>query len=192
MNKLVAILILSFFHGQLQPVRAQEPEKPRIPTTFELEIDPIAYALNGYSVHAIYAPGRFRFDAGVYGIEVPQGMEANEGFTTMHLGFGVKANYLLTGITGLFVGVGGGYSTVEATHNESGTTAIGHTIGAGVHIGYRFFLMKDRSGAPGGLYLAPWVGLDRNFHTEEVAFSGMDYTQSDWQVFPTVHIGYRF
>lgn len=172
-------------------VKAQE-NAPRVPTTFELEVDPLAYFMNGYSVHAIYAPGHLRFDLGVYGLELPKGMRTNEGFSTRFGGYGLKVNYSFHGIKGLYVGVGGGYTTEEATHLESGATATGRTIGVGVQVGYRFFLMKDASGQPRGLYLAPWIGLDRNFRVDDVQFSGLEYTQNDWQPFPTVHIGYRF
>lgn len=165
---------------------------PRIPTTFEVEVDPLAYLMRGYSVHAIYAPGHLRFDAGVYGLELPKGMRANAGFSTRFGGYGLKVNYSFQGIKGLFVGVGGGCTTETATHLESGTTATGRTIGVGAQVGYRFFLMKDANGQPRGLYLAPWIGLDRNFHVDAVRFEGLNYTQSDWQPFPTVHIGYRF
>jgi hypothetical protein len=186
-----ALVVLLLTLARVPLVYGQE-NTPRIPTTFELEVDPLAYLMKGYSVHAIFAPGHLRFDAGVYGLELPQGMRSNTGFSTRYGGYGLKVNYSFHGIKGLFVGVGGGYTTEEATHLESGTSAIGHTIGVGVQVGYRFFLMKDANGQHRGLYLAPWIGLDRNFHVDEVHFDGLDYTQRDWQPFPTVHIGYRF
>lgn len=186
---LVSLLLLTL--ALVPRVKAQETA-PRIPTTFELEVDPLAYIMNGYSVHAIYAPGHLRFDLGAYGLELPEGLRTNEGFSTQHGGYGLKVNYSFHGIKGLFVGVGTGYSTEEATHLESGTSATGHTVGVGVQVGYRFFLIKDANGRPRGLYLAPWIGLDRNFHVDEVRFEGLEYKQSDWQPFPTVHIGYRF
>ncbi|GAA4467734.1 hypothetical protein GCM10023189_51920 [Nibrella saemangeumensis] len=160
--------------------------------TWEIEIDPIAYALKGYSVHGIYAPGRWRFDAGVFGIQVPESFHGNKGFSVYTQGIGVKANYLLQGTRGLFTGIGVGYSKDKVRHNQTQASDTGHTLSVGPHIGYRFFLQKKADGTPHGLYIAPWVSVDYHLHTDKVKFQDLTYTNKNWGYFPTVHIGYRF
>jgi hypothetical protein len=71
---------------------AQENERK---SRFELEIDPIAYVLNGYSVHGIYVFNKTRFDIGVFGIEQPEGFDGNDGFKVKIQGVGAKINCLL-------------------------------------------------------------------------------------------------
>jgi hypothetical protein len=160
--------------------------------SWEIEVDPIAYALDGHSLHVIYHTGRWRFDAGSYGIKVPEGLQANKGYRLRNEGFGVKANYLLQGLNGFYTGIGIGYSDLEATFKETGEKKKGNSIGAGVNVGYRVFINKEKEGNRKGLYLTPWVGINYNFYPKEIEFSNREYKQEAVEFFPTVHIGYRF
>jgi hypothetical protein len=167
-----------------------QTEKPN--RTFEMEIDPIAYLLKGYSFHGIYQPGRMRFDAGIFGIQIPESFHGNKGFAVLTQGFGLKAHYLVTGTRGLFTGIGIGYTSSRAKHQETGVTNTGHGLGIGPEIGYRFFVQKPKNGVIKGLYFSPWMSFGYNFITDKIQFQNFIYNQKKWEFFPTVHIGYRF
>lgn len=147
----MAFTIISNSH-----VLAQKKEKANSP--FGIEVDPIAYIFNGYSLHGIYqTTGCWSFDVGVFGILEPEFYSSNKGFETIHKGVGAKVHYHLQGkdTKGFYVGLGNGYSTMGATNKESKTKVIGYSWSAGIHTGYRFFMFNNNNSR--GLYLTPWV-----------------------------------
>ncbi|HYK76801.1 MAG TPA: hypothetical protein VEV16_07480 [Daejeonella sp.] len=162
------------------------------PSAWEIEADPIAYLLNGYSIHGIYQIKRIRLDAGVYGIQVPEGFQSNKGYKLRNEGFGLKAQYLFNGINGFYAGVDAGYGKLRANLQETNEQASGTSISTGVNVGYKLFLQKDKQGNPNGFYLNPWMGLSYNFYPNEVKFANRNYKNDHLGFFPTVHVGYRF
>ncbi len=164
---------------------AQEPKKNR----FEIEVDPIAFGLNGYSFHGIFVHKKWRFDAGVFGLTQPESFSGNKGFEVKSNGFGVKVNYLLNKKETWFAGVDAGYAFHKATHKESKVSDKGQTIGIGVHTGYRFFL--SRKNWLQKVYLAPWVSFGYEVPVENIRFKQVEYKEKRWTVFPTIHIGYK-
>lgn len=158
--------------------------------TIEVEVDPIAYALKGYSLHGIYAHKRLRFDLGVFGIEQPGSITGNKDFTTMTRGFGLKVNYIITGIRGLYAGLDAGYAANDVKDKNTMQTDIGHNLSLGAHAGYRFFLFPKKSNFLSGLYITPWAGISYNHVYDEVKLTG--YKEGNVGYFATVHIGYRF
>ncbi|HYF03524.1 MAG TPA: hypothetical protein VEC36_09120 [Patescibacteria group bacterium] len=156
---------------------------------FEFEVDPIAFALKGYSVHGIYVHEKLRFDLGVFGIEQPESFTGNKGFDTYSTGYGLKVNYLLNESETWFAGVGVGYLNNEITFRETNQVQDDKVIGVGLHTGYRFFFFNN---ALQNLYFAPWVSFDYNFHLNDIEFSAAEYKKSGFSIFPTIHVGYRF
>ncbi len=181
---ILSLVMLSAFAGQAQT----EKTAP----TLEIEVDPVAYILSGYSFHAIYQPGRFRFDAAVFGIMIPESFHGNKGFKVNMNGFGIKAHYLVKGTRGLFAGIGTGYITTNVTLEESGEKQTGGAIGIGPEVGYRIFFQKPVDGRQKGFYLSPWMGLSYNFIPDKINFRNHGYKEQRWTFFPTIHIGYRF
>lgn len=183
MKKLAVILALIG-----QQVMAQ-PNLTKPTNTVEYETDPIAFALKGYSFHRIQVVNRFRFDGGVYGIEQPSALTGNQGFKTMTRGFGLKVNYLVSGVRGLYAGIDGGYAANSVTEIESGVKDKGHNLSLGAHAGYRFFLFPGKKNYLSGLYLTPWAGVSYNHIYDRVKFDG--YKEGNIGYFATLHIGYR-
>lgn len=179
-------IILLFCCGQAMAQSGKMTPKK----TIEIEVDPIAYALKGYSIHAIYTHNRFRYDWGFFGIEQPAGITGNRDFTVKTTGFGLKANYLLQGVKGAYVGLDAGHATNTVSHKKSGQRDIGHNASFGAHIGYRFFLFPRNQSALSGLYLTPWAGLSYNINYDKVKLEG--YKENSLGYFATFHIGYRF
>jgi hypothetical protein len=189
MKKLAILLLLStqiFVSGKLL-AQAQKTKN-----TFEIEIDPIAYLLKGYSLHAIYQPAKFRFDLATYGLQIPGKLQGKEGFNLKMQGFGGKVHYLLQGTKGFYTGLGIGYSLTEATHKESKVQDKGKFIGIGPELGYRLFFKKPKDGIYKGLYLQPWISYGYSISLNKIEFEHVNYNQNPWEYFITFHIGYRF
>lgn len=158
----------------------------------ELEIDPIAYALKGYSVHLIHVQNRWRKDLGVFAIQQPQGYGPNSGYSIFSAGVGAKLNYLLNKKETWFAGIGGGYVENNIRQIATEQTAVQKLLSIGVHAGYRWSPFRNSKSVFRGLYLAPWASLDYNHALNAVKWDKSSYQQARFSVFPTVHLGYKF
>lgn len=165
-------------------------QKQVLSRTIEIEVDPIAYALKGYSVHAIQNFKHLRVDLGLYGIEQPASFTGNKGFETMTRGAGLKVNYLIRDVQGFYTGIDAGYAVNEVRHTESGATDKGHHLSLGVHAGYRVFLFPRSNKWLSGFYLTPWAGISYNHVYDKIRLN--DYKEGKTGYFATMHIGYRF
>lgn len=157
-----------------------------------VEVDPVAYVLKGYSLHGVYQTCKLSFDFGNWNVEEPEWFSGNKGFNERTNGFGVMASYHFDGIKGWFAGIGTDYSFLHVIYNQTGTSSTGHSIGIGPHIGYRFFLQKDKEGNPKGFYIKPWLSVGYSFQNDRVRFDNVDYKQQRISYFPAVHFGYSF
>ena len=186
MKKSVILIGLIFFVSQLmaQSTRAKQ--------AFELEVDPIAYLLKGYSLHGIYHRNHLRFDVGVYGIEPPEFAHGNEGFTVKNQGVGIKVNYLFKDVQGFYAGLDGGFGSTQATFKKTEEKDTGHSYSLDVHAGYRIFPFLHAEGFLKGFYLNPWAGFGYDFIYDKVKMSSQPFKQSKTTFFPTIHLGYRF
>ena len=152
----------------------------------DAEIDPTAYALKGYSLHAGIEWERWRLDLGVFAIAVPQFIHGNQGFDSSFDGYGAKLQrFLFDEPKGAMVGVEGGVNRqlVQLSGTEAASRRTQYSIG--VHAGWRFML-----GA--GFYATPWLGLSYSSNAGDVTVGGRTFKNSPWQVFPAVHFGRRF
>ena len=158
---------------------------------FELEADPIAFILSGYSLHAGYTVSHIRFDLGVFGIKQPDFALENKRFSVFSSGLGVKVDYLLRKNRGAFFGLQSDHATdkIRLKTSEGSESVSGLTLG--FRTGYRF-MFGSKENQYNGIYLVPWVALIHSFNPSMVISGGHQYKQSQWSVFPTVHLGYRF
>ena len=157
----------------------------------EIEADPIAYVLKGYSLHAGYQKNSFRYDAGVFGIDVPKTFSKNDNFTECTKGFGFKIDYVGPEVKGWFVGAETDYSSVRATYTKNSHVEKGNELGIGMRGGYRFLFGKSTN-ENRGFYITPWIGIDKVFTTSRIVFDEADYKHQLLRIFPTVHAGWRF
>lgn len=158
---------------------------------FEVEADPIAFILNGYSFHVGYTMGHLRFDAGVFGIKQPDFTLENKLFSVFSSGGGLKVDYMLRRNRGLFFGLQSDYVTDKIGLKSDEITQSVSGVTLGLRTGYRFMFGKQERQFK-GLYLVPWVGLIHSLNPSVVTKSGHTYTQASWSIFPTIHLGYRF
>lgn len=151
----------------------------------EIEADPFAYALNGFSLHAAGVFGSYRLSVGTFGIDVPRFFHGEDDWSVVMRGAGVKWDLLGARSDGFFVGVDASYMRMSYTLDEVAETEKMNEFNVGVRGGFR--LPVGRS----GLYLAPWVGIGYSFG-DDVEVGGRTFEHSPIVVFPTVHVGWRF
>jgi hypothetical protein len=155
---------------------------------WEVEADPTAYALKGFSAHVGHPifHGRSRLQFGAFGAQTPEWIHGNIGFTEDSRGLTFKVDYFpLRPLTGLFVGADSNCARVryelDATHERT----YRNIAGLGPRLGYRFNFGKH-------LYVSPWVSVDYQFNAKDVTISGKIFHEARYSVFPAVHLGWRF
>lgn len=152
----------------------------------DVEIDPTAYVLRGYSLHVGIGWRRLRVDLGAYAMAMPEFMHGNPDFDVSFHGFGVKAQFFpLAEQRGLFVGVDTGLAMPLVQRRDTDLARTGLQVSVGAHVGWRFPIIA-------GLYVTPWIGLSYSFNAEDVTLANRTYANNPITVFPAVHIGYRF
>ncbi|KAA0992305.1 hypothetical protein [Dyadobacter aurulentus] len=187
MNRATRIILVSILLCPLLGISQGQPAQNR----FELEADPIAFIFKGYSFHAGYTIEHVRFDIGVFGIKQPNFALENKLFSVFSSGAGIKVDYLVRKNKGIFVGLQSDYATdkIGLKNDDQRQSTGGMTLG--LRTGYRFML-GNKQNQYKGLYLVPWVALIHSFNPSMITRNGHRYSQSQWSVFPTLHLGYRF
>lgn len=152
----------------------------------EIEADPLAYVLGGYSGHVAYVFDPLRASVGVYGIEVPQFFHGNEGWKVKSRGVTVKVDYLIPNMGGLFVGLDTGFQRSEYTLKSVNKTEERYQYGVGIRTGYRYFFGDT------GFYVVPWFSVSYRFRADDVEINGERFELGRIQIFPTIHLGWQF
>lgn len=162
---------------------AQSDRSPR----FDIDIDPIAFALNGFSVHGGYLNGAWRFDLGVFGIDIPVWLRGNEDFNSSFIGAGWKVDRFFKGQPdGYFAGLDGGIQWLNVTHKATDMDKDRVQYMLGLRGGYRW------NTGIWNLFVTPWLGLGYSLNAENVEINGDVFESSSFTPFPTIHIGWVF
>lgn len=160
---------------------------------FELELDPLAYALGGASGHAALSLEKDRLQLGYGALEVPESFRSNPDVVEEFQAISLKWDHFFTGegsTHGFFAGPTFDYLFLSYT-DEAGEKSELSRPGVGLRTGYRFDLFSE-SETFGGLYVTPWVSASYIFDHEEVTIAGENYEVGSVKVFPTLHVGWRF
>lgn len=168
------------------PPGEASPLGPRAPSFHaDVEIDPVAYVLDGYSLHAGIGWDRWRVDLGVFAIRVPEFLHGNEGFTASADGFSVKLQYFpFDEQSGLFGGVSAGLSRRLVERDGSDLADRQRHFNAGVNLGYRIELFAN-------FFVTPWLAADYGFGGSDVTLGGETFEHSPLTVVPLIHLGYQ-
>lgn len=151
----------------------------------DAEVDPLAYALGGHSVHFGVGHAKLRLDLGAFALDLPGFVQGNDGFDASFSGFGVKAHlYPFAEQKGFFAGIEAGVARMLVAKHGTDRAARRTTVSAGVDVGVRIMLV-------GEFYVTPWIGVSYDFGAKDVALDGATYHRNPVVVFPTVHLGYR-
>lgn len=158
----------------------------------DVEVDPSAYALNGYSLHAGYWVDRLRLNLGAFSLDVPEAVHGEEGLDVTFHGYGLKAQYFPfaegfspASSSGFFLGLDGGVVKRLVRDPDAGESSYRNLYGGGAEAGWRF---QSRQ----GFYITPWVGVAGAANGEPVMVGGRDFGERDYVIFPAVHIGMLF
>ncbi len=166
------------------PTHAGDP-RPAVPYV-DVEIDPLAYALAGHSLHVGLGWDHVRLDLGAFALDVPSFFHGNDGFSSSFTGYGAKLQWFpFARQHGLFLGVSAGAADRLVELDGSHAALRETRFSAGVAVGGRIPL-----GA--GFYVTPWIGVDYAFGAGDITLEGKTYEQGPVSFFPTVHLGYRF
>lgn len=151
----------------------------------EVEADPLAYALNGYSLHAAGILGPYRLSIGTFGIDVPRFFHGEDDWSVVMRGAGVKWDFLGARPDGFFVGADAGYMRMSYTLEPAAQTEKRNEYNVGVRGGYRLSIGRS------SFYVAPWVGVGYSFG-DDVTVGERTFQHNPIVVFPTFHVGWRF
>lgn len=155
------------------------------PIHVDVEIDPIAYALDGFSLHVGLNKGRYRLDLGAFGLAMPEFVHGQDGFDASFAGFGGKFDVALhEDGWGPFASLEGAYTRLTVRDRQTTQSADDPALGVGVRVGWRFNVVDN-------FYVVPWVGVGYRFGSD-VNVAGRVFENNNITVFPTVHLGYRF
>jgi hypothetical protein len=170
----------------------------------DVETDPTAFILSGYSLHAGVGYGPFRLDLGGFAMQMPEFMHGNAGFRAKFAGAGAKLQYFFSAVgeaRGAFVGADAGVARLSVEREDSGRRAERTVSSVGVQVGYRFILSSRTHSArekptyrpfEGAFYVTPWIGVGYLFGTTPIEADGKSFNLSPVSFFPAVHVGYGF
>lgn len=165
---------------------ADRPDGTHAVLRADIEADPVAYALDGHSVHAGIRYHRWRLDLGAFAIEVPETFHGNDGLELYSNGYGVKLDvHPLGRLPGLFVGAAVNVVQQHVSDPQSAMSVRETQLSIGGRVGYQFDL-------PGDFYVAPWVGVDTWLGDLDLQVGTRTFEGKRVTVFPTVHLGRTF
>jgi hypothetical protein len=179
---IILIAVVSFIYSPES--HAQEKEAARL----EVEADPLAYILNGYSVHLGVTYGNFRSSIGTFGIKQPSFQLDNDAFSVYFSGFDLKTDYLFGKTKGFHVGLQLTYGKDEIGLKGSSDHEDLWGLNIGARGGYRFMFGKAENKYR-GFYLNPWATLIYSANAKTISKGTEAYKQSSVSIFPAVHVG---
>jgi hypothetical protein len=154
--------------------------------SFEVAIDPVPFLLKGYSLHFAQTLGNQRFDIGVFKLEAGDEIHGNDNFDMAFEGVGIKYDYLFNHYEGTFVGWELNVADVTYTHTNSNDVFQRTLVTTAPRLGYRF--VTDNK-----ITITPWIALDILLYDgANVESDGDSFENEKVQLFPSVHLGYRF
>lgn len=152
-----------------------------------IEADPIAYGLNGHSVHLGYEGGGLRIQTGIFKAEFPDSYKENDKFNVTQGGYGFKIDLYGKKEEGLFWGFE--YSKTKVTLAFAGSEVERDVDLAGIRFGYKIMLSRS-------WYLTPWIGIDKDISNSDgerkIQINQEVYKLREFTLFPTVHLGIEF
>lgn len=178
------IILITAITGLLAHNHLNAQEKDQ---QLDLSVDPLAFFLNGISLHGGYGQGPWHFDLEAFSLDVPASIHGNEGLTAGQQGLELKTDYYFQqSIEGPFVSAGGGVSELTVINDETDHSKGQLEYSLGFRAGYRW------NTGLGKLYLTPLTGLEYTFNNQDVTVDGNTFENGPLQPYATVNIGWYF
>ena len=154
---------------------------------FDVELDPIDFALGGYRMHVGYIQSSFRYDLGVVSVTIPEIFHGNDRFDYGIFGIVARVDYLFGSYQKWFAGLEGTWMKNVYTHTPTNASETRHPFLLAARTGYRF-VFRDH------FTVTPWLGLGALLDkgNEYVVNERDKFKVSTLNVFPTVHVGWAF
>lgn len=153
----------------------------------ELEVEPVAYILNGAGATAGYQSNNWQYSAEIYGLDLPESLHGNESFDASLIGAEAHLERFFNGTgSGFFIGPEFGVSRLEVTHQTTGISEEHIQYSIGVRGGYRWYT------GLGKLYLSPVGGLGYTLNSKDFEIEGDVFESGNLTPFITVDIGWSF
>lgn len=155
--------------------------------TFDLEVDPIFYAIDGKSFHFGLSSKDHRVELGVFQLKgADSEIHENDNFDLNLEGFNIKYDYLFGKYDGFYIGWEINFAETQYTHTPSNKVFNRQVTTTAPRIGYRFtyfnFITLSTS-------LAYDILLDEG---DDVSVGEDHYKNKNGDFVPTVHIGFYF
>ena len=177
--KLILILILTMTFTR---AHAQSQEK-----RFDIGVEPVAYLMDGASLHAGYHLGSWRISAEWFQLQPPESIHGNTGFTASQNAVELKVNrYFRPDAAGFFVSAETGLNRQQVTHRATGESRDRLLYVAGARTGYRW------NTGLGNLYVTPLAGLVFKPAADDIELAGETFESKSLQPYGTVNFGWTF
>jgi hypothetical protein len=178
------------------PEPAPPPPRPASPSpspskerafAVDMEIDPVAFALGGMSLHIGLRTDVSRIDFGVYSLGVPALFHGVEDVQVFLSGFELRYDHTIHEKTrGLYLGAQITVNRVEFVQVSTSESAVTRDVRLGVQVGYRIQILEA------GLYVNPWLGVFYRAGVDSVDVGSIDFVEPRISPFPAVHVGWLF
>jgi hypothetical protein len=153
----------------------------------DVEVEPLAYAFGGAGGHVGVQAGVWKYEVEVFGLEIPEALHGNDGFSASPLGVELHVEHFFgEGSEGFYVGPEAGLVRLDVSHRASGrsTQETRHSIG--VRGGYQWYP------GLGDLYVSPVVGISYTLNAEPIDVAGETFESTPVGPWGTVGIGWSF
>lgn len=182
MRTRASLLTIAFLLTFAGPAHAQTEARH-----VDLEVEPLAYTFGGAGGHVALQDGAWKYEVEVFGLEIPESLHGNDGFTATPLGVELHVEHFFgDDAGGFYVGPEAGLVQLELHHSPSGITEHNTRYSIGVRGGYQWYT------GLGNLYVSPVIGLSYTLNGEAVDIGGDTFESAPLGPWGTVGIGWSF
>lgn len=151
----------------------------------DLEVEPLAYTFGGAGGHVALQHGARKYEVEVFGLEIPESLHGNDGFTANPLGVEFHVEHFFGDeVGGFYVGPEAGLVQLELHHSPTGLTEETVRYSVGVRGGYQWYT------GLGNLYVSPVVGLSYTLNGDAIDIGGDTFESAPLGPWGTVGIGW--